>query len=91
MSCCGGALEPLAPKRDDSALDAVVEVSDGCQRVSIAHPMTKDDHLLFVAAAGDDLVRIKRLYPEQEARVEFPLQGPCKLYAYGRGCGLVQL
>lgn len=91
VSCCGGALKPLAPKRDDSALDAVVEVSDGCQRVSIAHPMTKDNHLLFVAAVGDDLVRIKRLYPEQEARVEFPLQGPCKLYAYGRGCGLVQL
>ena len=62
-----------------------------CQRVSVEHPMTKDDHLLFIAAVGDDLVRIKRLYPEGEARAEFWMQGPCKVYAYGNGCGLVEL
>ena len=53
--------------------------------------MTKDDHLLFIATVADDLVRIKRLYPEQEARAEFWLQGPCKVYAYGSKCGLVEL
>lgn len=91
VSCCGNALEPLAAKTNAATLDATVEVSDGCQRAHIAHPMTKEDHLLFVAAVGDDLVRIKRLYPEQEARAEFGLQGPCKLFAYGNGCGLVEL
>ena len=49
-------------------LDAAVEIADGCIRVRIEHPMAKEDHLLFVAAIGDDLVRVKRLYPEQEAR-----------------------
>ena len=53
--------------------------------------MTKEDHLLFIAAVGDDLVRIKRLYPEQEARAEFWMQGPCKVYAFGNSCGLVEL
>jgi hypothetical protein len=53
--------------------------------------MTKQDHLLFIAAIGDDLFRVKRLYPEQEARAEFPLQGPCKVYVYGSECGLVEL
>jgi hypothetical protein len=53
--------------------------------------MTKKDHLLIIAAVGDDRVRIKRLYPEQEARAELWLQGPYKLYAYGKGCGLVAL
>ena len=53
--------------------------------------MSKQDHLLFIASVGDDLVRIKRLYPEQEARAEFPLQGPSKVYAYGTGCGLIEL
>lgn len=91
VSCCGNALEPLRASGDPDALDAAVDVADGCQRVEIAHPMTKDDHLLFIAAAGDDLVRIKRLYPEQEARAEFSLQGPCRLYAYGSACGLVEL
>ena len=91
VSCCGNALEPLAATKNDGRLDTIVETADGCQRVHIAHPMSKQDHLLFIAAIGDDLVRIKRLYPEQEARAEFPLQGPCTLYAYGEGCGLVEL
>ena len=40
---------------------------------------------------GDDLVRIRRLYHEQEARAEFWMQGPCKVYAYGDECGLIEL
>lgn len=91
VTCCGNVLEPLAAKKNAGALDASVEVSDGCLRVYVAHPMTKQDHLLFIAAIGDDLFRIKRLYPEQEARAEFPLQGPCKVYVYGSECGLVEL
>lgn len=91
VSCCGNALEPLVATKNDGTLDAGVEVDGGCQRVFVKHPMTKDDHLLFVAAVGDDLVRIKRLYPEQEARAEFWLQGPCRVYAYGSKCGLVEI
>jgi DNA-binding XRE family transcriptional regulator len=91
VSCCGHALEPLAAKKSEGALDASVQVEDGVTRVHVKHPMTKDDHLLFIAAVGDDLVRVKRLYPEQEARAEFPLQGPCKVYAYGSNCGLIEL
>ncbi len=91
VNCCGKALEPLAAKKNVGILDASVDVAEGFQRVHIVHPMTKKDHLLFIAAVGDDLVRVKRLYPEQEARAEFWLQGPCKLYAYGKGCGLVEL
>ena len=91
VNCYGNVLEPLVPRRNDGILAAEVEVADGCQRVLISHPMTKQDHLAYILAVGDDLVRIKRLYPEQEARAEFPLQGPCTLYAYGEGCGLVEL
>ena len=91
VGCCGNSLEPLAPKGNAGILDAVVEIADGVQRACVDHPMTKGDHLLFMAAVGDDLVRIKRLYPEQEARAEFPLQGPCKVYAYGSCCGLIEI
>ena len=90
VRCCGNSLEPLVPAKG-SALDAKVEIADGCQRVYVAHPMTKQDHLLFIAAIGGDLVRIKRLYPEQEARAEFPLQGPSDVYVYGKECGLAKL
>jgi DNA-binding XRE family transcriptional regulator len=91
VNCCGNVLEPFVPRRNDGILAAEVEVADGCQRVLISHPMTKQDHLAYILAVGDDLVHIKRLYPEQEARAEFPLQGPCTLYAYGENCGLVEL
>lgn len=91
VNCCGNVLDPLAAKRNAGILEASVEVADGCQRVSIDYPMTKHDSISYIFAVGDDLVRIKRLYPEQEARAEFPLQGPCKLYAYGESCGLVEL
>ena len=91
ITCCGNVLQPLVARKNAGTLDATAEVSYGLQRVHIDHPMTKGSHLLFVAAVGDDLVRIKRLYPEQEARAEFWRQGPCKLYAFGSGCGLVEL
>ncbi len=91
VSCCGNVLEPLVARPNDGVLDATVEVAEGFRRVHVAHPMTKEDHLLFIAAVGDDLVRVKRLYAEQEARAEFALQGPCKVYAYGARCGLVEL
>ncbi len=91
VSCCGNALAPLAPKKNTGILDAIVEEAEGLTHVCISHPMTKEDHLLFIAAVGDDFVCIKRFYPEQEARAEFWPQGPCKLYVYGSGCGLVEL
>jgi DNA-binding XRE family transcriptional regulator len=91
VSCCGNALDPFAATKNDGTLCATVEVDGGCQRVFVEHPMAKGDHLLFIAAVGDDLVRIKRLYPEQEARAEFWLQGPCRVYADGNRCGLVEL
>ena len=91
VGCCGNVLEPLVPQTNSGLLEATVERSGGYLQVHVSHPMTKRDHLLFIAAVGDDLVRIKRLYPEQEARAEFALQGPCKVYAYGDGCGLVEL
>lgn len=91
VGCCGNAPEPLRARDNDGALEATVEMADGCQRVRVAHHMVKNDHLLFVAAVGDDVVRIKRLYSEQEAYAEFLMQGPCKLYAYDNECGLIEL
>ena len=91
ISCCGHALDPLVSVPNDGMLEASIEKDAGIVRVHISHPMTKERHVLFIAAIGDDLARIKRLYPEQEAYVEFSLQGPYKLYAYANDCGLVEL
>ncbi|MDO5334467.1 MAG: zinc ribbon domain-containing protein [Coriobacteriia bacterium] len=91
VTCCGAPLEALEPTNNAGTLAATVEVADGCQRIHVAHPMTGQDHLSFIAAVSNNLVQIKRLSPKQEAYAEFPLQGPCRLYAYGPDCGLVEL
>jgi len=90
-SCCGKPLEPLVAKKADGAHRAVVEVSDGSHVVRLDHPMAKDHHILFIACVVDDLVRIKRLYPEQEALASFFIQGPCEFYAYCSRDGLFRL
>ena len=81
-SCCGNPLEALDAKQPDDEHRAAIEISDGCHVVRLGHPMTKDHYIRFVACAVDDLVRIRRLYPEQEAVATFPIQGPCAFYAF---------
>ena len=90
-SCCGNPLEALVAQEADGAHGATVEISDGCQVVRLDHPMDKDHHIRFIACVVDDLVRIKRLYPEQEALASFYMQGPCTLYAYCSRDGLFRL
>jgi AcrR family transcriptional regulator len=62
----------------DNCFDAMFKV------YSRAKAMYENTSVAFVNG-------IKRLYPEQEARAEFPLLGPCKVYAYGHSCGLLEL
>ena len=90
-SCCGRSLEALIAKEADGAHHAEVETADGCHVVRLDHPMEKDHHIRFIACVVDDLVRIKRLYPEQEALASFFIQGPCKLYAYCSRDGFFRL
>lgn len=90
-SCCGNPLEALVAKEADDGHRASVEVFDGCHVVRLDHPMTKEHHIRFVACVVDDLVRIKRLYPEQEAIASFYIQGPCRFYACCNRDGLFRL
>lgn len=80
MSCCGNALVPLVAVSCPEGF-AIKTYADGCDVVTLNSPMTKEDYVTFVAAIGDDLVRIKRLYPQQEALAIFFRQGPCTFYA----------
>ena len=91
VTCCDSLLEPLVPKKNDGVLATTVEVANGQQRVYVTRPMAKRNHLTFIAAVGSDLIRIKRLYPECEARAEFPLQGSYRSSAYGTNSGLSEL
>ena len=89
-SCCGKPLEALVAQPADESHAASVETIDGCHVVSLEHPMAKDHHIRFIACVVDNLVRIKRLYPEQEAIAHFFMQGPSSFYAYCSMHGLIK-
>ena len=90
-SCCGTPLQALVAQEAEGEHEAGIEVSDGCHVVRLDHPMAKDHHICFIACVVDDLVRIKRLYPEQDALASFFIQGPCTFYAYCSQHGLFRL
>lgn len=91
VSCCGKMLSPLALGMRPENCKTSREVSDGCDVLRIEHAMEKDHFISFIAAIGDDLVRIKKLYPEQEAEAIFPKQGSCRYLAYCNKHGLFEL
>ena len=74
-------LEPLASRNAPEGF-ATKSYIDGCDIVELKSPMTKDDHIVFVAAVTDDSVRIKRLYPQQDPVASFFRQGHSRFYAY---------
>ena len=58
VSCCGIALPSLEaePAEGEHAID--VELVEDELYVSLAHPMSKDHHVSFIAAASPDRVQI---------------------------------
>ena len=72
VSCCGRRMEAMQAAPCDSAHTPHVETMDGERYVTLAHPMDKAHHLLFVSCAGYDRVTLVRLYPEQDAALRLP-------------------
>ena len=76
--CCGRKLNEL--KVRDKLLEIKIERIDDEYFVTIDHAMTKEDYILFVAIVKNDTVILKRLYPEQNPEISFPLYYGAKLY-----------
>lgn len=88
VSCCGIALPPLEaePAEGEHAID--VELVEDELYVSLAHPMSKDHHVSFIAAASPDRVQIVKLYPEGDAAARFRRSGVRDVFAYCNRHGL---
>ena len=71
LCCHGHHLEPLTPRdaRERFAL-SVTTVEDELY-VSVDHPMTKEDHIAYMAALSADRVQLVHLYPEGPAEARF--------------------
>lgn len=88
VSCCGIALPPLETEPAEGEHAIEVEYVEDELYVSLAHPMSKEHHIAFVAAVSPDRVQLVRLYPEGDAAARFRRAGVRAIYAYCNHHGL---
>ena len=91
VSCCGITLPPLEPEAPDAEHALHVEIAEDEYYVTVAHPMTRDHYISFLAAASDHGVRLVKLYPEGGAEARFKIDRVRRLYAYCNRHGLFLL
>ena len=100
VSCCGINLPPLEAEEhagtcgdeyEDEHGDEhriLIQADAGEYYVSIAHPMTKDHYISFIAAVSDRSVQLAKLYPEGSAEIRFRMDHVKHIYAYCNRHGL---
>lgn len=71
LSCHGRHLEPLTPHNARERFVVNVETVEDELFVTVEHPMTKQDHIAYMAALSADRVQLVRLYPEGPAEARF--------------------
>ena len=91
ISCCGVALPPLEPEAPDEAHRIRVQVAEDEYYVTVDHPMTREHHISFLAAAADNGMQFVKLYPEGGAEARFKRDRVKHLYAYCNRHGLFQI
>lgn len=68
VSCHGVTLPPLDAEEAEGSHAITVEAVEDEYLVTVNHPMTRQHHLLFLAAVSDDRLQLIRLYPEGPAQ-----------------------
>ena len=91
VSCCGITLPPLEPEAPDADHALHVEIVEDEYYVTVAHPMTRDHYISFLAAASDHGVQLVKLYPEGGTEARFKIDRVMRLYAYCNRHGLFLL
>lgn len=88
VSCCGITLPPLEAEEGDEEHPLIAEkVEDECF-LTIAHPMTKEHYISFVALVTTDRLQLVKFYPEGNAETRMQLRGQGTLYWYCNQHGL---
>ena len=91
VSCCGITLPPLEAEAPDEEHALRVETAPDEYFVTLAHPMTKDHYISFLAAVSDQGMQLVKLYPEGNAEAYFRRSRVRKLYAFCNRHGLFEL
>ena len=81
ISCCGIILPPAEPEEADAEHAISVETVEDEYYVTLAHPMSKEHYISFLAAVTDQGVSLVKLYPEGNAEARFKISRVHRLYA----------
>jgi len=88
LSCCGRRLEPLVARSEDDEHEIAVQEIEDDYFVTLAHEMSRDHYISFVAYISYDRAMLVKLYPEQLAEARFPNMHGGTLYMYCNRHGL---
>ena len=88
ISCCGITLPALEAEEADSNHAVTIESVEDEHFVTIAHPMTKQHYISFLAFVSCDRVQMVKFYPEGNAETRLQLRGMGMLYWYCNHHGL---
>ena len=75
VTCHGIQLRPLEAEQSDEQHMIFVERVEDEYWVRIAHEMTRNHHITFIAALSPDGLQMTKLYPEGEAHAWFKIRG----------------
>lgn len=96
LECCGKTLKELVPGIEEAAIEKHIPV---CHKVNdttevivgeVAHPMTEEHYIEFIAQVAKNEVIIIKLNPGDEPKAIFPYRENAEIYAYCNLHGLWQ-
>jgi desulfoferrodoxin (superoxide reductase-like protein) len=79
-----------AEETDEEHAITMEKVEDE-QFITVAHPMTKEHFISFLAYVTSDRIQMVKLYPEGNAETRFQLRGMGYLYHYCNRHGLFRM
>ena len=88
VSCCGVTLPALEAEDRDPEHEIFIENVEDEHFLTIAHPMTKQHFISFVAFVTCDRLQMVKFYPEGNAETRMQLRGRGCLYYYCNRHGL---
>ncbi|MBR3797108.1 MAG: helix-turn-helix domain-containing protein [Clostridia bacterium] len=82
IHCHGVLLTPAQPEETDEEHQILIENVEDEYYVRIAHEMTKQHYVSFVAALSMDRIQMVKLYPESNAETRFNIRGVRRILFY---------
>ena len=88
VSCCGITLPALEAEDGDEQHSITMEKVEDEHFITIAHPMTKQHFISFLAYITSDRMQMVKFYPEGNAETRIQLRGRGYLYYHCNQHGL---